>query len=149
MKLPTTIDELLSEWSTDSTINELDIKGELIKIGNLKAKYLKAMSHHNLRVKVLEKEYNSMRKMKWEYFSGDLNNPQDLQTYGLEPWSKKVLRQDIQMYIDADKDIANLLLKKASNLEIVETCKEIIKELNNRTFQLRAYIDYKKFLEGM
>ena len=149
MKTPTNIDDLMTEWSTDSEINELDIKGELLKISALKSKYLKVMTHHNLRVKALEKEYNSMRKLKWEYYSGDLNNPTDLQTYGLEPWPKKVLRQDLQMYIDADKDIANLNLKKASNQEIVETCKEIIKELNNRTFQLRAYIDYKKFLEGM
>ena len=149
MKTPTTIDDLMSEWSTDSEINELDIKGELLKISALKSKYLKVMTHHNLRVKSLEKDYNSMRKIKWEYYSGDLNNPTDLQTYGWEPWPKKVLRQDLQMYIDADKDVANIHLKKASNTEIVETCKEIIKELNNRTFQLRAYIDYKKFLEGI
>lgn len=149
MKTPTTIDELIAEWTNDAHINELDIKGELLKISSLKSKYLKVLSHHNLRVKSLEKDYNSMRKIKWEYFSGDLNNPQDLQTFGLEPWQKKVLRQDIQMYIDADKDITNIILKKASNQEIVETCKEIIKELNNRTFQLRAYIDYKKFLEGI
>lgn len=149
MKLPTTMDILLEEWTQDAKIDELNIHKELLNIANLKVKYLKILSHHNMKVKILEKEYDKLKRVKWEYYSGDLNNPEDLKQYNLPPWPKKVLRQDLSYYLDSDKDLVDFLLKKTMHSEIVEVCKEIIKELNNRTYQIRGFIDYRKFLEGL
>jgi len=33
--------------------------------------------------------------------------------------------------------------------EIVEVCQAIIKELNNRTWELRSFIDWEKFIQGV
>ena len=148
MKTPTTLDDIMAEWNKDSIIDELNVQKELLKIASLKAKYMKVLTCHNVKVKDLEKEYNKLKKIKWEYYSGDLNNPQDLATYGYEPWVKKTLRQDIPMYLDADKELVNILLKKVIHQEITEVCKEILKELNNRTYQIRGFIDWQKFLAG-
>lgn len=148
MKLPVSIDFVMEEWSKDSVIDETEPGRELIKISKLHSKYLMIMSHHNLLVKKYTIEYNRLKKLRWEYYSGDLNNPEDLEVLGLEPWLKKTLRQDIPMYIDSDQLLNNTLLKRTVHQEIVDVCQSILKELQNRTWQLKSFIDWEKFNSG-
>ena len=148
MKPPVTIDKLLEEWSKDSKIDETEPGRELIRIPQLHSKYLNIMTHHNLILKKISNDYNVKKKLKWEYYSGDLNSPEDLEEYGYEPMVKKVLRQDMSLYIDSDKELTDILLKKAVHQEIVDVCQSILKELHSRTFQLRSFIEYEKFIGG-
>lgn len=148
MKPPVNIDDLMEEWSKDSKIDETEPGRELIKTSTLHSKYLRIMTHHNLICKKLMGDYNKLKKIKWEYYSGDLNNPEDLEKYNLEPMMKKVLRQDISTYIDSDTDLNNILLKKMLHQEVVDFCGSVLKELNNRTWQLRSFIEWEKFTSG-
>lgn len=148
MKLPVTVEELMDMWSKDSVIDETEPARELIKTPNLHSKYLRIMTHHNLVVKKLMSDYNKRKKIKWEYYSGDLNNPEDLEAYKLEPMVKKVLRADIPFYLESDKELNDILLKKIMHEEIVEFCKSVLKELNNRTWQLRSVIEWERFTSG-
>lgn len=147
MKL-TNIDELMEMWNNDSTIDDTEPSRELAKIPNLHAKYLRILSQHNLIVRKLQNDYNTLKSVKWSYYSGDLNNPEDLAKYGYEPWSKKVLRQDIQIYLDSDTDLNKILLKKIVHQEIVDFCTSVLKELGNRTWQLKTIVDWERFVGG-
>jgi hypothetical protein len=148
MKPPVNIDDLMEEWSKDSKIDETEPGRELAKIPSLHAKYLRIMTHHNLLAKKFMADFNKAKKVKWEYYSGDLNNPEDLEVLGLEPWVKKTLRQDIPMYIDSDPLLNNILIKKTVHQEVVDFCGSVLKELNNRTWQLKSFIDWEKFTSG-
>lgn len=148
MKPPVDIDKLMAMWSEDAIIDETEPSKELARIPRLHAKYLSIMTHHSLIVKKLSSEYNKRRKVKWEWYSGDLNNPEDLAAYNLEPMMKKILRADINMYLESDTELNNILLKKVMNEEIVEFCKSVLKELGSRTYQLRSFIDWEKFVGG-
>jgi hypothetical protein len=148
MKPPVTIDVLMEEWVKDAPYDETEPQRAMANIPKLHAKYLRIMSHHNLIVKKLGAEYNSKRKIKYDYIAGDLNNPEDLASHGLEPMMKKVLRSDIPMWLDSDNELNNILLKKVIHEEIVDFCKSVLKELNNRTFQLKAYMDWERFIGG-
>lgn len=148
MKPPVKIDELMNEWSKDSTIDEIEPSRETAKIPTLHAKYLRILTHHRLVIRSLQAEYNTLRALKWSYYSGDLNNPEDLEKYNLEPWTKKVLRQDIPIYLDSDKQLNNLLLKKVLHEEIVDFCVAVLKELSARTYQLGNIIRWEIFTSG-
>lgn len=143
-----TVDALMQMWSDDSKIDETEPSKELAKVSSLHAKYLKFRSHHNLIVKKLMIEYNSRKKLMWEYYSGDLNNPEDLAKYNLEPLRKKILRQDISIYLDSDEELTKLLIKKLIHQEIVDLCDSILKELSNRTYQLNGVIKWSMFAGG-
>ena|SRR5665213_2698243 len=142
------LDALVDEWSKDAEIDSTEPGRELLKIPKLHSKYLKILTHHSMLTKKYGSDYAQRKKILFEYYQGDLNNPDDLKRYGLEPWVKKTLRQDIQVYLDADQTSINLLLKKAMQEEIVEFCKAVIKELGARTWQIRSYIEYEKFISG-
>lgn len=145
---PVKIDDLMVMWESDAKVDPLDAGTYLANIPKLHAKYLRILTHHNLMVKKFNKEYNELKKVKWEYYNGDLNNPDDLEKYKLEPQLKKILRQDIQLYIDADKDLNTIIARKAINQEIVDACTYILKELHSRTFQIKSIIEWTKFTEG-
>jgi hypothetical protein len=148
MKAPVNIDALMEEWSADSKVDETEPGRELSKISSLHAKYLRILTHHNLVCKKLQNEYLRVKKIKWEYYTGDLNNPEDLEAYKLPPLMKKILRQDIPIYLDSDTELNTLLMKKSLHQEIVDFCGSVLKELNNRTFQMNNLIKWEMFTSG-
>lgn len=148
MKPPVNIDLLMEEWSKDSKVDETEPGRELAKISSLHAKYLRILTHHSLSSKKLTNDYQKMKKVKWEYYSGDLNNPEDLKKYNLDPMMKKVLRQDIPIYLDSDNDLNEILIKKMLHQEVVDFCGSVLKELNNRTFQMNNLIKWEMFTSG-
>lgn len=148
MKPPVSLDDLMKMWSEDSIIDQTEPGRAMADIPKLHAKYLKILSYHNLVVKKLHGDYLRMKKLKFEYFNGDLNNLEDLKEYNLEPFTKKVIRQDISMWIDADKQLNDILLKKAMNQEIVDATTLILKELHSRTFQIKSIIEWERFTGG-
>lgn len=142
------IDDLLEMWAEDAKIDPSNLRNELIKISQYHSKYVSILTHHNLMVKKITAKYTKLRKVKWEYYNGDLNNPDDLNEYGYDPFTKKLTKQDIQLYLDADKELIDILLMKATHQEVVDVCTAIIKELHSRTFQIKSAIDYERFLNG-
>lgn len=148
MKPPVSLDDLMKMWSEDSVIDQTEPGRAMADIPKLHAKYLKILSYHNLVVKKLHGDYQKLKKLKWEYYNGDLNNIEDLKEYNLEPFTKKVIRQDISMWIDADKQLNDILLKKAMNQEIVDATTLILKELHSRTFQIKSIIEWERFTGG-
>ena len=140
------IEELMESWSKDSIVDETSINSELAKIPKLHSKYLSIMTQHNLIVKKLMTDYYKLKTKKYEYYKGDFSQ-EDYEETGWEIFVKKTGR-DVTMYIDSDKELNKILLKKVVHEEIVDFCKAVLKELNNRTWQLKSYIDYERFLSG-
>lgn len=148
MKAPVNLEALMDEWQKDAVMDETEPAKELVRIPVLHSKYLRIMTHHNMVSKKLYSDYNNRRRIKWEYYSGDLNNPEDLERYNLPPMEKKILRSDISTYLDSDEELNTILLKKAVHDEIVEFCKSVLKEISNRTWQLKSTVDYARFISG-
>ena len=148
MKPPVNVDALMEEWIKDASWDETEPQKALAKIPNLHAKYLRIMTHHNLLVKKISSDYAMRRRIRLEWYKGDLNNPEDLAEHNLTPMERKIYKPDIQTYLDSDTELNNILLKKVMHEEIVDFCKAVLKELNNRTFQLKSYIDYERYILG-
>jgi hypothetical protein len=88
-----------------------------------------------------------MKKLKWEYYTGKLDDD-DLKKYGWTPFPF-VLKSDISTYMESDEDLNKYTAQKIMHDEIVEVCTSILKELNSRTFQLRDFIAWERFIQGV
>ena len=141
------LDEVLEEWRKDSDIDRTEPGKALLDIPKLHSKYLNILSQHRLLVKDAEFKYNRMKKLKWEYYTGKLDDD-DLKKHGWEPF-RYALKSDITTYLDADEDINKYLASKMMHEEVVDVCNAILKELNNRTWELRSFIDWEKFIQGV
>jgi hypothetical protein len=93
-----------------------------------------------------EFQLNRWKKLKWEYYTGKLDDD-DLKKFGWDPFPF-TLKSDITTYLEADEDINKYKAKKVIHDEIVDVCTAIIKELNSRTFQIRDFIAWERFVNG-
>ena len=141
-----TIDTLYDEWAKDAPIDQTEPHKALERIPRLHQKYQTILSNHRLRVKNLEFDYNEMRRWKTLYYQGLLNNPDDMTKYNIqEPYPTEHKNRDIDGILAADEDLTKLVMKKVIQEEIVDYCKSILKELNNRTWALNAIIKWRTF----
>ena len=141
------LDDLLEMWRTDSIIDRTEPGKALINIPQLHSKYLNILSRHRLLSKESEFKYNKMKKLKWEYYTGKLDKDQ-LEKYNWQPFPF-VLKSDITTYLESDDDINKHIAQKIVHDEIVDVCSSILKELNSRTFQLRDFIQWERFIQGV
>lgn len=141
------LDDLLAMWAKDSEIDRTEPGKALLDIPKLHSKYLNILSNHRLLIRDCEFKYNRMKKIKWEYYTGKLDE-NDLKKHGWEPFPY-VLKSDITTYMEADEDMNRYLAQKRLHEEIVEVCNSILKELHSRTFQLKSFIDWEKFIQGV
>lgn len=140
------LDNVLEMWKKDAIVDRTEPGRELINIPILHSKYLDILAKNRRMAKDAEFQLNKTKKLKWEYYTGKLDE-KVLKQNGWEPFPY-VLKSDIQTYIDSDDDIRKCLVRKQMYDDIVDVCTAILKELNSRTFQLRDFIAWERFIQG-
>jgi hypothetical protein len=142
------LEEILKYWEEDSVIDSTEPGKELLKIPTLHNKYLKILVNHRLAMKRLNFDYARMRKIKEEYYNGSLSQ-EELEEYGWEPFLLNVkTKQGVERYIESDSELIRLLEKKMYHDEAISICESILQELKSRTFQLKDYIAWERFIGG-
>lgn len=141
------LDEYLSEWEKDAEIDETEAGRELLKIPRLHAKWHRALSQYTLLNAKNNIDIAERKKFLFEYYLGKLTK-EDLKKLDLEPWNHTTVRADLPVYMEADPDLNALLMKKAGYEAIITLVNNILKELNQRTWQLKSFCDYEKMMNG-
>jgi hypothetical protein len=141
-----TLEHVLKNWETDTDIDQTEPGKELLKIPKLHNKYLAILTKHKIASKKAQFDYLRMRKIKWEYYTGKMSQ-EELQSYGWEPF-QFTLKSDITTYLEADGDLIKLLEKKVYHEETISVLESILNELKQRTWQLRDFISWEKFIGG-
>jgi hypothetical protein len=73
---------------------------------------------------------------------------EELLARGWEPFALKILRNDLDIYLDGDTDLHRLQQKMEYLKEKIALLEEIVKELNNRHWKIRNAIEWRKFVNG-
>jgi hypothetical protein len=148
VKKPSTkqVDNLLSEWQSDAKMNQLEPADELRKISSLHSKYLTILSIHRRAFKEGERKAAKLRRLKYEYYSGRLDKD-ILEKYNWPPFPY-TLKGDLNTYMDSDAELLNAKAVLSIYEEITDLCERILKELGNRTYQLKDIISWTKFIGG-
>lgn len=140
------LESIIESWTKDSDVDQTEPGKEILRIPILHNKYNKFLTLHNLATKRAALEYTKLKKVKWAYYTGKMSDD-DLTKYGWEPF-QFVLKSDITVYIDGDDDLIALQRKKAYHEEAASFCTNVMKELNNRTWQLKEFMGWEKFING-
>jgi hypothetical protein len=140
------LEQILNLWKSDVEIDQTEPGKELLNIPKLHNKYLTILTKHKIASKKAHFDYLRMRKIKVDYFSGRLSQD-ELEEHGWEPFPF-VLKSDMSTYLEADNDLIKLLEKKVYHEEVVSVIESIMNELKQRTWQLRDFISWEKFIGG-
>ncbi|CAB4141185.1 Recombination, repair and ssDNA binding protein UvsY [uncultured Caudovirales phage] len=140
------LEEIEALWEQDSKIDRTELDNESLKIPTLHSKYYKIFLREKVQLKSEEQDYKLFYKLKHEYYTGKLSQ-EELSEYNWQPF-QFVLKGDLQIYIDSDKELSSRLLKLQVQREKVEFLENIIKTLNSRGFLIKNAIDFIRFTSG-
>ena len=134
-------------WAVDCKIDETNLAGESKRIPELHSKYYSMYYKEALRVKKLKYDYKELELAKREYYDGSMAE-EDLRDRGWKPFLKKVIRQDMDKFVQADKDIIAMSLKMDYHATRANFLEDIIKTIHSRNFVVKNMIDILKFQHG-
>lgn len=141
------LSEIESMWLKDCQIDDLKLDEESLKIPNLHAKYYQHYNQQLLTYKKLQSEYKVILKKKWEYYTGKCDQDM-LDAEGWEPFQFKILKQDLDIYLDGDKQLNEYRDKISYQKTKVDYLENIIKTLNGRGYLIKNAIDWQRFTSG-
>ena len=99
------IEEVINSYQKDCNIDETELSRESLNTPILHGKYLKIYSEERLKLRSFKIKRDELTSKLMDYYKGDLNNLEDLEVIGREPWPKKVLKQDLRYHIESDKEM--------------------------------------------
>jgi hypothetical protein len=141
------IEQIVSEWDKDSKIDETELSAESVKIPKIHNKYLKIFMGERVTLFKLKAEKNRVKKTLLEYYLGELDK-HELEELGRDQFYKKLLKNEVDVYIESDDLFIETTLKVAMQQEKVEYLERVIKSLDNRGFAIKNAIDFMRFTMG-
>lgn len=132
-------------WEKDSKIDIDNLHTESINIPVLHAKYYDIYNNLMLLRKKAEQQKKNIRHERYEFYSGKA----DPDVYIENPFPKKIRDKDtLQKYLDADEKLSGVSLKIDYYEVMLRYIEEILKQITNRTYQIKNSIDYMRFTSG-
>jgi hypothetical protein len=142
------LDDLISEWATDSNIDTTQIISETVRTANLHAKYMRYLSNERLRYEKSRQDRNVLIHLKTDYYLGELDFD-TLKEKGWKPNPRKIMKVDLDRFLNADEHIVKINLDVALQKEKVDALVEIVKAINNRSYSITNIIAWSKFQAGV
>jgi len=138
------LEQLQIEADKDLKINDTELDLESLKTPQLHNQYMKHLTKYKLMLSRAETEYSVMKKDKWEYYTGKA----DASVYAEKPFDLKILRTDIDKYLDSDEDLQKQKQKVDYLSTTVDFLDRTIRQIGNRGFTIKNAIDWRKFTSG-
>ena len=140
-----TLDELKAQVLLDLSVDNEHLDTESLKNQEIKAKYLDYKTRYELLLFKAKGDYKRLYREKWEYYGGKA----DAKIYISKPFDLKVLKTDLSVYITSDDEIIDAENKIGYLETVVDYIKGVIKSVDNRGWDIKNAIEWKKFEAGV
>jgi hypothetical protein len=142
------LEEIYEAWKKDSEIDQTNLAEESLKIPKLHHKYFQVYTSEKLLLKKYEADMKALKLAKYEFYTQGPSK--ETEQLGWEmPARGMILKQEMPLYMEGDKEIIELSLKIGYQQEKIELLESIIKSFSNRGFQIKSAIDWFKFTNGV
>jgi hypothetical protein len=142
------IEAIMEEWEKDSDIDKTELGDAALKLAKLHHKYYRLLVNEKMIVKTYESDMHVLKLDKYEFFTQGPNEETVKKGWTL-PAKGLILKADIPMYMSADQEIINLSLRIGLQEEKIQALESIIRTLNSMGYNIKAAIDWQKFINGM
>jgi|TARA_Y200000002_G_scaffold368047_1_gene360691 hypothetical protein len=135
------LETIQSMWEKDSQIDQIKIHDEAAKIPSLHAKYWDVYNTLKLLREKAKTQESSIRLERYNYYTGK-SSPE---VYEAEPFPYRVREKDvIKQHLDADKRLQEITLKIKYYDVMLTYLEDIVRQINNRSYQLKNIIDWQQ-----
>ena len=138
------LEDIQNEWEKNSKIDYSNLGTESIRIPVIHDKYLKIFIDERIRLKGMEFELSKLVRSKTNYYKGEMTED-ELEERGWEQFQGRLLKNEISNYIETDDDYIKIKQNIVVQQEKINYLDSIIKQLNNRGFQIKNALDWLKY----
>ena len=142
------LEEIQELWNRDREIDISELATESIRIPQIHDKYLKIYVDEKIKLRKLQLNLVKISKMKSDYYSGRMSQ-EELDRLEWQPFLVKVLKGEVNSYVESDDDIIKLKETIALMEEKINYIDSVIRMINNRGFQIKSAIDWIKYKDGI
>ena len=141
------LESIQDDWNIDSVIDRTELGNESLKISELHNKYFKIYTNERLLLRKYEADYKVLKLGKYEFY---IHGPSDesRKKGWQQPSVGRVMKPDVNAYLEADPDLITLSLKIGIQNEKIDFLDSIIKSLTARGFNIKNCLEWEKFKAG-
>ena len=132
-------------WKKDSVVDQIMLDEASLKIPQLHQKYLVLLNEFNLLRKKKRQELKKVEHKKYLYYSGKAS-PEE---YEEKPFNYKVMKSDVPAWVSVDDQVNNIEMKLEYYNEVVDTLQEILKQVNQLSYNIKNAIQWRTFTNGV
>ena len=135
------LETIQSMWEKDSQIDIVKLHEEAAKIPSLHAKYWDVYNSLKLLKEKAQTQECNIKLERHNYYTGK----SDPEVYQAEPFPYKVREKEaVKRYMDADERVQNIVLKIKYYDVMLTYLEDIVRQINNRSYQLKNIIDWQQ-----
>ena len=135
------LETIQSMWEKDSQIDIIKVHEEAARIPSLHAKYWDVYNSVKLLKEKAQTQEATVRLDRYNYYTGK----SDPEVYQAEPFPYKVRdNESVRRYMDADEKMQKIVLKIKYYDAMLVYLEDIVKQINNRSYQLKNIIDWQQ-----
>ena len=135
------LETIQSMWEKDSQIDIIKVHEEAAKIPSLHAKYWDVYNSLKLLKEKPQTQESKVKLDRHNYYSGK----SDPEVYKAEPFAYKVRdKEAMKRYMDADEKVQTIVLKIKYYDVMLTYLEDIVRQINNRSYQLKNIIDWQQ-----
>ena len=139
------LEQLQTMWKTDSKLDDDLHDNDSLAIPQLHMKYMEFHNTFSLMKKEREIEMRRLIREKWLYYKGKAPS----KVYKDLPFDLKLTtKEEINMFIESDDDICKLQYKIDYIEQLLSFLEGVLRQINNRNFQIKNAIEWEKFKNG-
>ena len=140
------LDKIQEMWERDAVIDPDNLHDESLKIPVLHSKYYTIYNTITLMREKARDQYSKIKLETYKFYTAKA----PAEEYVKEPFPYKVREKDaIQRHLDADERLNQIDLKIRYYDATLKFLEEIIKNVSNRTYQIKNAIEWNRFQAGM
>ena len=131
------LEEIMIEVEKALAIDETNLARESLETPKIYGNILRIRTNESM---ILHKHKHALKQLyadKRDYYLGRA----DPAVYKEKPFNLKILKSEVDHYVDADGDIGELKLK-------IEFLDSALKQIANRGFCIKNAIDFQKLMSG-
>lgn len=138
------LEDIMDEAEKYLQIDETNLAKESIETPKMYGKLLRIRTNESMLLQRYRFQLKKLYQDKRDYYLGRA----DPEVYKAKPFDLKILKSEVDSYIEADDDIQDLTLKIEVQTEKITYLDNALKQVANRGFTIKNALDFNKLMNG-
>ncbi len=138
------LEDIMDEAEKYLQIDETNLAKESLETPKMYGKLLRIRTNESMLLQRYRFQLKKLYQDKRDYYLGRA----DPEVYKAKPFDLKILKSEVDSYIEADDEIQDLTLKIEVQTEKLNYLDNALKQVANRGFTIRNALDFQKMMNG-